>query len=80
MIEARLYCNHCPSLFWTVAERQEHERESHKSPSRMEVALRSLVDRDVSYHGSEIRITCTSHADAIRRVADARLALAELSL
>lgn len=33
-----------------------------------------LVDRDVQYHGSEIRIPAASHADAIRMVAQLRAA------
>jgi hypothetical protein len=38
-------------------------------------ALRGLVDRDLSYHGNEIRIPCDSHGDAIARVRIAREAI-----
>lgn len=38
-------------------------------------ALGQLVTPDCSYHGNEIHIPATSHADAIRRVNNARRVL-----
>lgn len=41
-------------------------------------ALEALVDRDVSYQGSEIRIACESHYVSSRLVAEARAAIAKV--
>lgn len=50
------------------AEQAEDERDA------LVRAVSNLVDRDVQYHGAEIRIPVSSHADAIRLVANLRAA------
>lgn len=42
---------------------------------RLKMAARALVHRDCEYDGANIVIPCTSHAEAIRLVADLRAAL-----
>lgn len=44
-----------------------------------EKVLAELVDRDVSYHGGEVRLTFEDHGEAISAVARARLAIRSLS-
>jgi hypothetical protein len=41
-------------------------------------AIGALIDRDISYHGGEVRIAFASHGEAIKRMNDARRALEAL--
>lgn len=51
--------------------------QTHADLAALLTSLKSLCDGDCAYVGNEIHIKCDSHADALKRMREARATLAK---